>query len=432
MHDYQTLFRSLPGSYLLLTPDGTIVDNTDAHVAVSLLPREEAVGRDIFVAYPSAPESQQALRESHDYVRTHLQAHTMPLTRYDLQRPVEQGGGFEERYWQITHHPILDSEGRLRYILQQPQDVTEHHYAVLRQKAAERELIEAKGQADFILENVPVMVATTPPNGPSNYFNRHWREFTGRTREELLQNGWATDIHPDDLARLMEWREAQMKSPNEAQIEFRLRRRDGVYRWMIAHSISYFGADGALRLRLSSTLDIHELKMVVEEMLQAVEQQALLADQAQDALRAMENQRNMYYGLFMEAPALIAIVRGNEHRYDFVNPLYQQLFAGRQLLGRTVAEAVPEVVEQGFIDILDHVLATGETYYGREVPIKFQEEGTGALREMYFNFIYQQFRENGRPAGLMCFAFDVTSYVVARRQLEALNQQPDNSAEAQH
>ncbi len=421
--EYADLFHSLPGLHLLLAPDGTILDNSDAHVAASLLPRAEAVGRNIFDAYPSAPESQQALLESHDYVRQYLKPHTMPLTRYDLQRPAEQGGGYEERYWQITHFPLLGPDGELRFILQQPQDVTEQHSAVLRQQAAERELMEAKGKADFILENLPVMVATTPPSGPSDYFNRRWREFTGRNLDELLENGWADTIHPDDRERLMHWRQEQMQSPTEAQIEFRMRRHDGVYRWMLAHSISYFGADGELRMRLSSTLDINELKMVVEEMLQSVEQQALLADQTQQAFRAAENQRDTFHELFKEAPALIAITRGPQHSYEFVNPPYQQLFAGRKLLGRTVAEAVPEVVEQGFIGILDNVFASGETYYGQEVPIQLEiEGGSGQLRDTYFNFIYRQFREHGQPAGIMCFAFDVTEYVQARRAADGTNQ----------
>ncbi|WP_460503633.1 hypothetical protein, partial [Hymenobacter agri] len=82
--DYRALFRMLPGSYLLLAPDGTVLDNSDQHVAVSLLPREQAVGRNIFAAYPSAPESQRDLHASHEEVRRTLQPHAMPLLRYDL------------------------------------------------------------------------------------------------------------------------------------------------------------------------------------------------------------------------------------------------------------------------------------------------------------------------------------------------------------
>ncbi|TDN36329.1 hypothetical protein E4631_08810 [Hymenobacter sp. UV11] len=78
-------------------------------MATSLLPREQAVGKNIFAAYPSAPDSQRELNESHQYVRQHLAPHTMPLLRYDLERSAAQGGGTEERYWQITHYPLFDA-----------------------------------------------------------------------------------------------------------------------------------------------------------------------------------------------------------------------------------------------------------------------------------------------------------------------------------
>lgn len=140
--DYQALFRALPGDYLLLAPDGTVIDNSDSHVAVSMLPRAEAVDRDIFEAYPSAPESQRALQESHEYVRQHLAPHTMTVTRYDLLRPAAEGGGYEERYWQITHHPILDQAGQLLYILQTPQNITARYQAEQQQRAAQQALAE--------------------------------------------------------------------------------------------------------------------------------------------------------------------------------------------------------------------------------------------------------------------------------------------------
>ena len=66
--------------------------------------------------------------------------------------------------------------------------------------------------------------------------------------------------------------------------------------------------------------------------------------------------------------------------------------------------------------MLDQVYQTGETYHGNEQPVQLP----GETRERYFNSTYQQFRENGQPAGLLIFAFDVTSLVQARQALERL------------
>lgn len=123
----------------------------------------------------------------------------------------------------------------------------------------------------------------------------------------------------------------------------------------------------------------------------------------------------------MQTPALICILRGPEHRYEFVNPPYQRLFPHRELLGKTVAEALPEVVEQGLIDILDKVYNTGETFIGKEFNIQLDLDGSGRLQRRYLNFTYQLFLENDQKAGITVFAYDVTELVEARQVLENLN-----------
>ncbi|WP_426060218.1 hypothetical protein [Hymenobacter sp. B1770] len=86
--DYQHLFRSLPNNLLLMSPDSTILDNTDSHAAATLKPREDIIGRNLFEAYPSVDQNQgNIIAESHEHVRQHLEPHTMPIIRYDLARP---------------------------------------------------------------------------------------------------------------------------------------------------------------------------------------------------------------------------------------------------------------------------------------------------------------------------------------------------------
>jgi len=149
-----------------------------------------------------------------------------------------------------------------------------------------------------------------------------------------------------------------------------------------------------------------------------------LSEQAYELYQKAEGQRETYFNLFMQAPAMICVLRGPAHVYDFVNPVYQQIFPGRQLLGLPVAEALPEVVEQGIIELLDKVYQTGESFYGNELNLKFIRPGDSELYNGYFNFVYQQFREQGQAAGIMVFAYDVTELVVARQVLEGLAGNP--------
>ncbi|MDO7848085.1 PAS domain-containing protein [Hymenobacter sp. M29] len=425
--DYQSLFRHLPGSYLLLAPDGTVLDNSDEHVTVSMLPREQAVGRNLFEAFPSAPESQRDLAASHEQVRRTLRPDTMPLLRYDLERPAELGGGTEERYWQLTHYPILDANGQLQFILQIPQDVTDQHRATTQAAEARQALDESRNRTQFILESLPVLVWTNRPDGTPDYFNPRWLEFTGKTQAEMLAVDWNSLTHPDDRPGLVAGWQKALADGTLFQYEYRLRRHDGQYRWLLIRSSPRRDASGRITMWVGAANDIHEQRQMVQELLGANETQAALAEQAYQTYQRAETQRATYQNLFMQAPAMICILRGPEHTYEFVNPLYQQVFPHRELLGRTVAEALPEVKDQGIIELLDKVYQTGETFHAHELPLQLERDASQQLTTSYFNFTYQQFQEQGQPAGIMVFAYEVTDFVRARQALERLREQGPDS-----
>jgi PAS domain S-box-containing protein len=414
--DYQRIFHLFPDSLLLLLPDGTVADNSDTHVQVSLLPRTQAVGRDIFAAYPSAPQSQQDLFESHEYVRQHLVPHAMPLLRYDLERPAEQGGGTEERYWQITHYPLFDEQGELEYILQRPQDVTAQTLAARQASEAAQALVDSQERNRFILESLPVMVWTSQPDGRPDYFNPRWLAFTGQSTEALVAQAstWNDLAHPDDQAALLAAWAAALASGQSFQHEYRLRRYDGDYRWVLIQAAPRRAANGRLSMWVGSAIDIHAQRQLVAELLQANEQQATLAEQAYHTYQQAESQRLTYDKLFTEIPALIAILRGPEHRYEFVNPAYQQVFPHRQLLGRAIAEALPEVTHQGLLEILDHIYATGESFRNPALRIDLERQAGAPLQEAYIDLTLQQFTEQNQPAGIMVFACPCRASRIAR------------------
>jgi PAS domain S-box-containing protein len=419
MADYQQLFRALPENFLLIAPDeaATIIDNTDSHVQVSLKSRADVVGRPLFEAYPATDQNEgDVLWQSVEHVRLHREPHTMPIIRYDLERPAEQGGGFEQRYWQATHYPVLNEQGELLHILQRTQDVTEQYLAEQQRLLLQRELDETQARTEFILQALPVFMATLQPDGSVDYFNQRWLDFTGRTLEESVGWGWLDDLHPDDRARVEPaWAEASQNT-SEYQVEYRLRRHDGQYRWILVRVVPRLDPDGHTNLWVGGGADIHEQKQLVEELLHANEEQAALSEQAYQAYQLAETQRSTFYNLFMQTPAMICILRGPEHRFEFVNPEYQKLFPKRSPVGLTVAEALPEVAEQGFIELLNRVYESGEPFIGNEISILLEGDD-GPPQQRYLNFTYQVFQENGEKAGITVFAFDVTTLVQARKGL---------------
>jgi signal transduction histidine kinase len=113
--------------------------------------------------------------------------------------------------------------------------------------------------------------------------------------------------------------------------------------------------------------------------------------------------------LFQQAPAFFAVLRGPQHVFERLNPLYQQLLGPRSLIGKTVHEAVPEVEVQGFIEILDQVYQTGEPFIGRGTPIKLARLGSEVLEKRYLDFVYQPIRDaDGSISGIIVLGVDVT------------------------
>jgi PAS domain S-box-containing protein len=123
----------------------------------------------------------------------------------------------------------------------------------------------------------------------------------------------------------------------------------------------------------------------------------------------LEAERKSLRRMFEQAPGFIAMASGPEHRFTMVNEAYRTLVAGRDVVGRTIAEALPEVVEQGFVSLLDRVYASGEPYVGRRERVNLQQAPDGALNGRYLDFIYQPIvADNGGTTGIFIQGHDVT------------------------
>lgn len=122
--------------------------------------------------------------------------------------------------------------------------------------------------------------------------------------------------------------------------------------------------------------------------------------------------------LFRDAPAPVAWLVGPRHEYRFANDAYLRLVGNRQIVGGAVAEVLPELVEQGFIERLDQVYASGQAFVGTEVPVRFSGGEGGQARERIVDFVFQPVRdERQRTVGIFIQATDVTQRVAAQAAL---------------
>lgn len=125
--DYQKLFVELPGLYIILSTDLTIMDVSEKLTKAAGIHRLDMIGKNLFVVFPENPEDiiadgQSNLKYSLNYVLKHKTAHTMAVQRYDVKN---LEGIFEERYWCPVNKPVLDENGDVLYIIHRVEEVTD-------------------------------------------------------------------------------------------------------------------------------------------------------------------------------------------------------------------------------------------------------------------------------------------------------------------
>ncbi|MDR3491985.1 MAG: ATP-binding protein [Gammaproteobacteria bacterium] len=139
--DYRSIFLSSPDLYLVVDPHFIILDASDAHLKATMRKREDIIGHDVFEAFPDNPDDATAtgsknFRASLKRVLETRLPDTMAVQKYDIKRPIEEGGGYVERYWSPINSPVLDENNKVKFIVIRVEDVTE--YVMLRNLGAEQ------------------------------------------------------------------------------------------------------------------------------------------------------------------------------------------------------------------------------------------------------------------------------------------------------
>jgi two-component system cell cycle sensor histidine kinase/response regulator CckA len=155
---------------------------------------------------------------------------------------------------------FLDNSGRPARITGVNLDITER-------KQAAAALRESEERFRNMADTAPVMIWVSGPDKLCTFFNKGWLDFTGRAMEEELGNGWAASVHADDLDRCLAIYTSSFDARRNFQMEYRLRRSDGEYRWLLDNGVPRFAPGGSFAGYIGSCIDITDLKRTQEEAL---------------------------------------------------------------------------------------------------------------------------------------------------------------------
>ena len=238
-------YESLPGLYLVLSPELVVLTASDDYLAAQALTREELKGKDVF--------EPGLLPVLHHIIET-SKSYQLPISRTELPDPNLKDHTIS-RYWDTTYTPFFDENGIMQYIIQYSYDVT--NFVAVRNKVEqhEKEIGASEKHLEYLLNSMPQQVWTATATGIISYVNEICCRDFGKTREELRGEGWQSFVHPDDLPICIRAWSYALSQNSEYSVQFRLRMADGQYKWHLGKAIPLIES-GELKMWMGTNTNI--------------------------------------------------------------------------------------------------------------------------------------------------------------------------------
>lgn len=238
----------------------------------------------------------------------------------------------------------------------------------LERQTAEAALREREERFHTMADSAPVMIWLSGTTKQCTWFNRQWLEFTGRSMEEELGNGWSEGIHPEDLERCLKTYAEAFDARQPFEMEFRLRRHDGNWRWILNHGVPIYESGHDFSGYVGSCVDVTELKQIT------------------DALRKTEAELQ---AIIDRTPFMLTHCTRDLH-YRFVSSTFAQMLQrpASEINGKPIIEIVGN---EGFATMLPHIqrVLDGQVVE-YETDVHFHGVGFRSLHVIYNPEIDQQ------------------------------------------
>jgi two-component system cell cycle sensor histidine kinase/response regulator CckA len=253
------------------------------------------------------------------------------------------------------------------------------------------------------------VVSILNTDGRFKYVSPSVERTLGYTAEELLGTSPVDLVHPEDRSTMLATFFTLVNgSPGTvAEMMVRLRRKDGSWR--------HFEGSGQNLLHEPTVCGITSNARDVTEREAAVRERERL-------VASLEIERSRLAAIFQEAPAFLAVLQGSTYVFERVNPAFLELVGHRDVVGKPVLDALPELRDQRFLELLDRVRATGKSFFGRQMPVHLAQGPVATLGTRYLDMTYQRLVGTDGEYALIVHGVDVTEHVLATEALQRSEQ----------
>ncbi len=265
-------------------------------------------------------------------IRAELKALTqIPQTRVAQYRIIAKDG--QIHYMEGIARSIADATGKVIQIIASARDITD-------QTVSQQNLIESEARFRTMADHTSVLIWVTNTQHKCIYVNKSWLAFTGRTLEQEVGDEWADNIHPDDAEGMLTISKHGYMRREAFVMEYRLRRYDGVYRWMRDEGVPRYTPDGQFAGFVGACMDMTELLAAGEAMAQEVQERTLeLRQEIQRRLQVeadLRHERDLLQKTIRMSPAATLLIDTDGNvifASERATQLFEQNLANQNILG---------------------------------------------------------------------------------------------------
>jgi PAS domain S-box-containing protein len=247
---FRSVFRDAGIGMAIVSPEGQFLAGNDAFCRFIGYTEEELLGKTVqSVTHPDDwPRFSQRLD----------QALTDGSSFQGVEKRCLHKSG-KELHGECSASLIRDAHGKGLYFVAEVVDITER-------KRANKDLIESEERFRLVANSAPVLIWMSGTDKLCTFFNKCWLDFTGRAVEQELGEGWAQGVHPADLEHCLSVYSGAFDARVDFEMEYRLRRYDGKFRWVVDYGVPRIESDGTFCGYIGSCVDITDRKLNAESL----------------------------------------------------------------------------------------------------------------------------------------------------------------------